>query len=205
MDYWKVSTHTFQKNNETTIYLYLSFMTATWSFFIPMAILLARHKWMFGNKEFLGIQKWYRVYTFMQLIGSGLFTAYFVIMLIFMDFPNFKKSNVSYWLNVGIASSIGFLILMNIVRPNTRTTDNNPRYYWNLLHKFIGYITMFTGIGNMYLSFNVFHISYNLSYIPWIVSSSTSLFVILWLQILLEVANQKRLLFFVQDPENQQN
>lgn len=53
-------------------------MAAGWALMLPLGVLIARHRWVFGETKLFGLHMWFRLHIFFQCFGLALVLAGFI-------------------------------------------------------------------------------------------------------------------------------
>jgi hypothetical protein len=153
-------------NSNYWVYLHGLFMALAWCVFIPIGIVMARHKWIFYDKTFLGLHVWFHLHRIIQMTGIGLFVASFVIAFVQMGIPDKGIGFAHYILGICIMAMVVGQLMTTFIRPLPSSTH---RYVWNFVHRTWGQLTLFTSWANIFIGIYIFHIQEGEPYLRWLI------------------------------------
>eukprot|EP00878_Enallax_costatus_P034313 GHUV01038037.1.p1 GENE.GHUV01038037.1~~GHUV01038037.1.p1 ORF type:complete len:258 (+),score=62.64 GHUV01038037.1:257-1030(+) len=137
---------------------------------MPLGVLLARHKWMFGRDPETGkvSSGWYYLHILVQVLALLAAAGGVVIAILafgWKDQPGFMLYLPHKWIGVGV---MGMTLLQLCVSP-FRPANNTPlRKGWNFWHHNWGRLTLLVGAGNCIIGALLVHDLKDAPYTNWL-------------------------------------
>ncbi|GAX80927.1 hypothetical protein CEUSTIGMA_g8362.t1 [Chlamydomonas eustigma] len=174
-----------------------SLMSFAWVLLMPSGAILARHKWMFGDTKVYGIHVWFCLHQMTQLSGLVLFVVGFAYAWTYLpgvgngDPIGGMVGKVHQVLGTTIMGLCGVQVILGFIRPNP-TSHIRPK--WNLLHQWLGRVTILAAWTTVYLGVYMAHESpvFQLSYVTWLVPITTVMGLLVLLEGCLTVLRPER-------------
>lgn len=158
------------------IYIHAGLMLGAWCFFIPIGILIARHKHIFHERKFLGIHVWFHTHRLCQIMGIGACVSSIVIAFLKLGIPDKKIGHAHYIIGITVIGMTGAQTLSLLVKPVKHHTF---RSVWNMFHRINGLLTTIFAWCNIYIGIYCFHNQTNENYTRWILPAAGSTLCIL--------------------------
>jgi hypothetical protein len=165
-------------------------MAISWALLIPLGILMARHKWMFYDKEFLGVRVWYHLHRLIQLAGAGLFVYAWVLMMTSAHHGHVHNQvgfahNIIGYLVMGL---VGVQLISVLIRP---PPEHSKRWVWNAIHNNSGRLTTLLAWAD--LGIGIYFMRNSPAFVSWLVPISVSIFTVLAFDLVLSIVKCKRI------------
>jgi hypothetical protein len=164
-------------------------MAGAWCLFIPMGILMSRHKWIFYDKTFLGLHIWFHLHRLIQIMGVGLFICSMAIVSLQLGLPDGEIGFAHYCIGYTVVAGTGLMMLTTFLRP---LNSDYKRYFWNLIHHYVGRFTTLLAWINVFIGIYIMHVQIDEPYLRWMLPISLFIFTILVVDILLEPTKYKK-------------
>ena len=127
-----------------------------------------------GETKLFGIHLWFRLHVALQLSGMVCFIVGFVYAWKYLpgvgngDPTGAKVGLAHMYLGTIIMGLAGLQVIVGFVRPKP---GSRPRPLWNILHHWLGRLTIFSAWVTVYMGIYMAHTSltYQASYITWMV------------------------------------
>jgi len=156
---------------------------------MPSAVLMARHKWLFGDKEAGTIKGvWFTIHMGCNIAASLL--AVVAAALIFARFQWAGRADASpyytyhRWFGMAGLAMVFAQGLLGATRPHLGT---KRRPIWRRMHQMLGWLTLVVGIGVSYMGISLIHDLSGLSLAYWLGPALATTGVLLLAGLLLEV------------------
>jgi hypothetical protein len=165
-------------------------MTFAWCLFIPLGIIMSRHKWIFQDRVFLGLHIWFHLHRLIQILGMGLFITSFAIVSLELAIPDGSVGFAHYCIGYTIIAATGGMVVTVFLRP---LNSDVYRWVWNFVHHNLGRLTTLLAWINVYIGIYCMHKQINEPYVRWIVPITITLITILGIDIILEPIRYKKI------------
>ncbi|KAF6251606.1 hypothetical protein COO60DRAFT_604265 [Scenedesmus sp. NREL 46B-D3] len=132
-------------------FLHALLMLLSFGVMLPLGVLTARHKWMFGSNERTGkvSPAWFYVHIALQLGGVVLGLGGFVIALLAFGWkhvPGQALYQPHKWIGIAV---LAMALLQVFIAPCRPSTTSKARGCWNRLHWGCGRLTLLAGAANL--------------------------------------------------------
>ena len=133
------------------------------------------YRWIFRETRVLGIHLWFRLHVALQLSGMACFIVGFVYAWKYLPGvgngpPTGAKVGLAHmYLGIIIMGMAGFQAVVGFIRP--KPESRRPRIYWNMLHHWLGRLTVLSAWAAVYTGIYMAHtsLSYQASYTTWLI------------------------------------
>lgn len=152
-------------------------MLAAWLFFIPIAVVISRHRWTVEGRMLGGTAFWFMIHTVSVAFGMAAFLAGLVIAFVKLgrasrpntvkesgEFDPWEVHSILGYIVIGLS---GVQLLMGIARPDMKAWI---RPVWTVVHTNLGLTTVLTAWAAVYTGIAVYHKLYyrTLSLAAWL-------------------------------------
>ena len=169
-------------------------MSVAWVLLLPLGTLAARHRWVFGETRVFGLHLWFRLHVALQLSGMVCFIVGFVYAWKYLpgvgngDPTGAKVGLAHMYLGTIIMGLAGLQVIVGFVRPKP---GSRPRPLWNILHHWLGRLTIVSAWATVYTGIYMAHTSlaYQASYTTWLLPIAVIMGVIILADLLLSAYN----------------
>jgi len=145
-------------------------MTVAWVLLLPLGTLFARHRPLLGDHKLFGLQIWFQIHRAMQLSGMVLFIVGFAYAVYYFPRPTVmgETGQAHRYLGYICMGLAGTQVIAAFIRP---APDAPQRKYWNMMHHYLGRLTIVVAWTAVYLGIYIFHEApnYQASYTQWLV------------------------------------
>ena len=136
-------------------------------------ILAPVHRWVMGETRLFGLHLWFRLHMALQLSGMVCFIVGFAYAWTYLPVPgngNLTGGNVGLahmYLGTIVMGLACLQIIIGFVRPKP---DARVRPHWNMLHHWLGRLTIVSAWTTLYMGIWMAHTStaYQASYTYWL-------------------------------------
>ncbi|WIA32083.1 hypothetical protein OEZ86_002934 [Tetradesmus obliquus] len=169
-------------------FLHALLMLLSFGVMLPLGMMAARHKWIFGSNEETGkvSPAWFYVHIVLQLGGvvSGL-GGFAIALLAFgwKQVPGQALYQPHKWMGIVV---LVMALLQVLVAPCRPKATSNARSCWNSMHWGWGRLTMLAGAANLVLGALLVHGYKGQPYVGWLLACCLVLGVLALLALLLE-------------------
>ncbi|KAG1680198.1 hypothetical protein FOA52_000312 [Chlamydomonas sp. UWO 241] len=132
-------------DREAMMRTHASLMLAAWIGLIPVAVIAARHRWVFGEAKFRDVHVWFHIHRGLNLIGVLIFVIGFSYAWSYL--PGSGEGNpvggaagrAHMVIGTMVMVLVALQVLLGIMRPPAAASG---RPQWNFLHHFVGRLSL---------------------------------------------------------------
>ncbi len=132
-------------------------MATAWMLLLPLGTLLARHKWMLGETKLFGQHLWFQLHLALQLSGIAVFVVGFVWPHAYLPAgPTTggqcgQAHSLLGHIVIGLATA---QVAVGFIRP---APDAKLRWLWNIVHHWLGRITLVAAWTTTFIGIYIAH------------------------------------------------
>lgn len=162
------------------LYLAIGLFALAWVVITPVAVLFARHKWLFKDSKCIGLHIWFHMHRSLQLLAGVVLIASGVLWVMHINVPPDIVGRTFYYLGIAVMASTFLQHVGTLVRPYN---IHQLRPKWNAFHKWLGILTLFAAWADVFLAIYVMHMYIDEPYVQWLVPVCAIMFMIIVLDI----------------------
>ncbi len=149
------SSSTFERQNSVLI-VHGALMATAWMLLLPLGTLLARHKWMFGEAKLFGRHLWFQLHLALQLSGVAIFVVGFAYSHAYFEGPTTggQCGQAHSMLGIIVMGLATAQVAVGFIRP---APDAKLRWLWNIVHHWLGRITLVTAWTTTFIGIYIAH------------------------------------------------
>lgn len=155
--------------NERVRIAHGAMMLIAFALLMPAGVLLARHKWLFGDESAGKIKPaWFKLHIYVQSLA--VLTAVAGTILIFVQFGKGREKVAKLYtphLGLGLAATIAGVV-QGAIGNRRPPISHDQRVGWRVLHYAWGWLTMLGGIANCGIGMALIHGIQGDALAPWV-------------------------------------
>ena len=152
------------------------------------------YRWVMGETRLFGLHLWFRLHMALQLSGMVCFIVGFAYAWLYLPGPgngNPTGGNVGLahmYLGTIVMGLACLQVIIGFIRPKP---DARVRPHWNMLHHWLGRLTMASAWATLYMGIWMAHTSltYKANLVVWLVPVAAAMGLILLVDICLTITN----------------
>ncbi|KAI8472804.1 MAG: hypothetical protein J3K34DRAFT_519505 [Monoraphidium minutum] len=173
------------------VYLHAALMLAAFALLMPLGLLLARHRWMFGRDPRTGkvIGSWAVVHGFVQLLAVLCGVAGVIVAILGCGWKKVVSTPLyepHKWLGVATLGAALLQLAAAALRPALGGAAAGGA--WSVVHRVWGRVVAAAGVANVFIGTVLIHDYKGEPYVNWLAPAAAVLGALLLLAALLEAA-----------------
>ena len=157
------------------VFLYLTAFTLTYYSYSSSST--THHRWVMGETQLFGLHLWFRLHMALQLSGMVCFIVGFAYAWLYLPgpgngYPTGGNVGLAHMYLGSIVMGLACLqVIVGFIRPKP---DSQVRPQWNMLHHWLGRLTIVSAWTTLYMGIWIAHASltYQASYMYWLVPAA---------------------------------